>query len=60
MPEHHREQPDLADDAGLVGELHRELGEVHLRLPPGGVSNRRSKGLGAAGRTSRRKSVTAV
>lgn len=27
---------------------------------PGGVSKRRSKGFGAAGRTPRRKSVTAV
>ena len=26
------EQPQNAHDAGLVGELHPELGEVHLRL----------------------------
>jgi hypothetical protein len=32
VPEHHREQPDLARHAGLVGERDGEFGEVHLRL----------------------------
>ena len=32
VPEHQREQPDDADDAGLVSELGLELREVHLPL----------------------------
>jgi hypothetical protein len=32
VPEHQREQPDDASDAGLVSELGLKLCEVHLRL----------------------------
>ena len=35
ITEHHREQPDDALDARLVGKLHFELGEVDLRLLAG-------------------------
>ena len=34
VPEHHGEQPDLPHDAGLVVELHPELGEIDLSLAP--------------------------
>ena len=34
VAQHHREQPDDANGAGLVGELGAELGEVDLRLLP--------------------------
>ena len=34
VPEHQREQPDDANDAGLVSELGLELREVHLGLLP--------------------------
>jgi len=36
VPEDDREQPQDAHDAGLVGELDPELGEVDLRLLPSG------------------------
>ena len=32
MTKRHREEPDLADNTGLVGELHSELGEIDLGL----------------------------
>ncbi|CAM4175052.1 hypothetical protein PAYE108092_21000 [Paracoccus yeei] len=32
VPEHHAEQPDLAQDARLDGEFHLELGKIDLRL----------------------------
>lgn len=35
MAEHHREQPDLADNAGFICELHSKLGKIHLRLLAG-------------------------
>ena len=35
VPQHQREQPDLANHARLVGELHCELGKVDLRLLAG-------------------------
>lgn len=35
MTEHHREQPDLADNAGFICELHGKLGKIHLRLLAG-------------------------
>jgi hypothetical protein len=31
----HAEEPDLPRDTGLIGELHRELGEIHLGLLAG-------------------------
>ncbi len=58
--EHQREQPDDPRHRRLVGEHDLELGEVDLRLAPGGVSKRTSNGGVAGGRTLRRKSVTAV
>ena len=60
VAEHHGEQPDLPDDAGFGIELHPELGEVDPARRPGGVSNRRSKGFGFAGRAVRRRSVTTL
>ena len=55
--EHHQELSDLADDAGLIGEL----GKIDLGACwPGGVSNRPSNSTCRAGRTSRRTSLTAV
>lgn len=32
VSQHHAEQPDLVHEAGLGGELHLELGKVHLSL----------------------------
>ena len=32
VPQHHAEQPDLAQDAGLSSELDLELGKIHLSL----------------------------
>jgi hypothetical protein len=68
VPEHQREQPDDANDAGLGSELGLELREVYPRLRggrlwaccPGGVSKRSSKGGGTTGLISRSRSVTAV
>ena len=55
--EHHQELPDLAEDAGLIGEL----GKIDLGACwPGGVSNQPSNSICRGGRTSRRTSVTAV
>jgi hypothetical protein len=36
MPQDDREQPQDASNAGLIGELDPELGEVDLRLLAGG------------------------
>ena len=60
VTEDDREQPDLPRRLGLVGERDREFGEVDLACRPGGVSKRRSNCDRFGGRTSRRKSVTAV
>jgi hypothetical protein len=49
VAEHEGEQPDDALGAGLVLEADLEVGEVDLRLAPGGVSKRRSKGGSQAG-----------
>ena len=46
VAEDHREQPEDAHDAGLVGELHPELGEVDLPLFAGGGLEAALEGLG--------------
>ena len=60
MPKHQREQPDDAHDAGLIGKLGLELGEVDLRLLPRRRLEAQLEGGGTAGRISRSRSVTAV
>lgn len=58
--EHHGKQPDDPRQGRLVGEHDVELGEIYLGLLARRVSKRSSKPACSGGRTSRRKSVTAV
>ena len=61
VAEHHREQPDDALDAGLVGELDLEPGEVDLRLLAGRrLEAHLEAGACAAGRSSRTRSLTTL
>ena len=51
VAEHHREQPNNALDAGLVGKFDHELGKVDLRL----LAGRRLKANLEASRSRRSK-----